>query len=119
MSRKAREKKIKDHYLKIVEWSKEDKCYVGTAPELILGGVHGPDEKKVFVELCQVVSEAIALLEKEGRPLPQAASQKKYSGKILLRLPPSWHKLLTLKAMQKGESVNKLIQSQLLMTSQI
>lgn len=107
-------KRNKDHYLKIVEWSKEDRCYVGTAPGLILGGVHGRDEKKVFAELCKIVSEAIELLRKEGRPLPRATTRKKYSGKILLRLSPSWHKLLTIKAMQKGESVNKLISSQLI-----
>ncbi len=107
-------KKNKDSYLKVVEWSKEDHCYVGTAPGLILGGVHGRNEKKVFAELCKVVSEVLSLLQKEGRPLPQATSHKKYSGKILLRLSPSWHKLLTLKAMQKGESINKLISSRLM-----
>ena len=26
-------------YAKIVEWSEEDACYVGSAPGLILGGV--------------------------------------------------------------------------------
>ena len=36
--------KAGDQYLKIVEWSEEDGCYVGTCPGLMLGGVHGDDE---------------------------------------------------------------------------
>ena len=35
-------------YVKLVEWSDEDECYVGSAPRLIYGGCHGPDEKAVF-----------------------------------------------------------------------
>ena len=57
-------------YAKVVEWSEEDQCYVGTSPGLILGGVHGPDERAVFDELCRVVEEAIALYREDGKPLP-------------------------------------------------
>jgi len=48
-------------YVKIVEWSEEDQCYVGSAPGLIYGGCHGDNEKQVFDELCHIVEEAIAL----------------------------------------------------------
>ena len=106
-------KKSGARYLKIVEWSKEDDCYIGLAPGLIIGGVHGKDQVKVFQELCKAVDEAIALLKKEGRRLPPATADKKYSGKILLRIPPDLHKVLTLKALQNEESVNHLIQEQL------
>ncbi len=61
--------KKNNHYLKIVEWSEKDHCYIGTAPGLILGGVHGKDEKKVFQELCQAVDEALHLIEKEGESM--------------------------------------------------
>ena len=40
-------------YAKIVEWSVEDQCYIGSAPGLILGGCHGEDETEVFKELCE------------------------------------------------------------------
>jgi len=45
-------------YAKIVEWSEEDQCYVGSSPGLIYGGCHGFDDKMVFDELCQVVVES-------------------------------------------------------------
>ena len=106
-------KKASDDYLKIVEWSEEDQYYVGTAPGLIIGGVHGKNQKKVFDDLCKAVEEAIRILQKEGRPLPATTVNKKYSGKIALRIPPQLHKTLAAKAFQAGESVNKLIQHEL------
>ena len=61
-------------YAKIVEWSEEDQCYIGSSPTLIYGGCHGPDEIAVFAELCSAVEEAIALYHSDGKPLPPATS---------------------------------------------
>ena len=61
-------------YAKIVEWSEEDQCYVGSAPGLLYGGCHGPDEQAVFAELCRVVEEAIALYKRDNKPLPPSTS---------------------------------------------
>lgn len=69
-------------YAKIVEWSEEDQCYVGSSPGLIYAGCHGADEVEVFERLCQVVEEAIALHVAEGRPLPAATSGKDYANKM-------------------------------------
>ena len=102
-----------DGYLKVVEWSEEDQCYVGTAPGLIIGGVHGKNQEKVFKELCAVVEEAIAAFRKEGKPLPPETADKDFSGKIALRIPPSLHKKIAIKAQQNGESINRFIQEQL------
>jgi predicted RNase H-like HicB family nuclease len=69
-------------YVKIVEWSDEDQCYVGSAPGLIYGGCHGLDETAVFAELCQLVEEAIELYKEDGRPLPPATSGRDYANKL-------------------------------------
>ncbi len=69
-------------YAKIVEWSEEDQCYVGSSPGLILGGCHGPDEKAVFAELCDVVEETVALYKRDGKPLPPATSGRDYANKM-------------------------------------
>ena len=66
-------------YVKIVEWSDEDQCFVGSSPGLIYGGCHGPDEVAVFEELCQVVEDAIALYHADGRPLPPATSGRDFA----------------------------------------
>jgi predicted RNase H-like HicB family nuclease len=62
--------KESDQYLKIVRWSVEDGCYVGTAPGFMRGGCHGPDERKVYAELCDIVDEVIASMKTDGDPLP-------------------------------------------------
>ena len=62
------------HYVKLIEWSNEDNCFVGSCPGLFYGGCHGDNERTVFDELCQIVEETIELYEKEGRPLPPSTS---------------------------------------------
>lgn len=57
-------------YVKMVEWSEDDQCYVGSCPELFFGGCHGPDEVEVFRELCELVDEVIARSQAAGNPLP-------------------------------------------------
>ena len=70
-------------YVKIVEWSDTDQCFVGSCPGLLYGGCHGDDEKEVFAELCDIVEEAIELYEKDGKPLPAPTSGKDYANKML------------------------------------
>ncbi|PKB83141.1 MAG: hypothetical protein BZY88_02860 [SAR202 cluster bacterium Io17-Chloro-G9] len=69
-------------YVKIVEWSDEDQCYVGSAPGLIYGGCHGDHEKKVFDELCHIVDDLIEVYRTEGKPLPPATSGRDYANKM-------------------------------------
>jgi predicted RNase H-like HicB family nuclease len=69
-------------YAKIVEWSDEDRCYVGSAPGLLLGGCHGEEERAVFEELCQIVEETIALYERDGKPLPPSTSGRDFANRM-------------------------------------
>ncbi len=66
------------NYVKIVEWSEEDNCYVGSCPGLIYGGCHGENEKEVFEELCIIVEEAIDIYKKDGKSLPPATAGRDY-----------------------------------------
>jgi predicted RNase H-like HicB family nuclease len=63
-----------DRYVKIVEWSEEDQCYVGSSPGLMLGGCHGDDQQQVFQELCQIIEEMVDLYHQDGKPLPPSTS---------------------------------------------
>ena len=98
--------KKSDEHLKIVEWSDEDRCYIGRCPELMFGGVHGKNEQKVFAELCQAIDEWIALAEKDGDELPAGMAGKRYSGKFNLRLDERLHERLTIQAVKEGKSLN-------------
>jgi predicted HicB family RNase H-like nuclease len=95
-----------DRYLKLVEWSDEDECYVGTCPGLMLGGIHGGDEAKVYKELCQAVDEWIRIHEQDGDPLPPATAGKDYSGKFVVRVGKDLHRQLAVQALHDGQSLN-------------
>lgn len=69
-------------YAKIVEWSDEDQCYVGSSPGLIFGGCHGSDEKEVFARLCDIVEEAIELYKQDGKPLPPPTAGRDFANKM-------------------------------------
>ena len=99
--------KKSDQYLKIVEWSEEDHCYVGTCPGLMLGGIHGDDETRVYKELCQAVEEWIDIYEQDGVPLPDATAGKEYSGKFVVRVGRDLHKALAIGAMRNNKSLNE------------
>jgi predicted RNase H-like HicB family nuclease len=69
-------------YAKIVEWSEEDQCFVGSSPGLIYGGCHGQDEREVFDQLCQIVEEAIELYKSDSRPLPPPTAGRDFANKM-------------------------------------
>lgn len=98
--------KASDRYIKLVEWSDEDQCYVGTCPGLMLGGVHGDDEAMVYKELCLVVEEWIKIYATDGDSLPEPTAGKEYSGKFAVRVGRDLHKILALYALRSGESLN-------------
>ncbi|MCU0245566.1 MAG: hypothetical protein MUC42_03270 [Bryobacter sp.] len=70
-------------YVKIVEWSEEDQCFVGSCPGLLFGGCHGADERAVFEQLCAAVEEAIDLYKQDGKPLPPPTSGRDYATRLL------------------------------------
>src|SRR5690606_1545558 len=96
-------------YIKLVEWSDEDHCFIGSAPPLIGQSCHGATEAAVLKELNQIVEEWIVTLMTSGKPLPPATANKEYSGKFLVRIPPAVHKRAALKAAARGESLNQFV----------
>lgn len=107
--------KKSDAYLKIVEWSDEDNCYVGSALPLIGPCCHGDDEATVYRMLCQIVDEWIQIHEAESRLPPESLLQpdKEYSGRFLLRVDPQLHKALAIHSVKEGKSLNAYVADRL------
>jgi predicted HicB family RNase H-like nuclease len=105
--------KASDRYLKLVEWSDADQCYIGSAPGLIGPCCHGKNETDVYKKLCKIVEEWVALYKKEGRELPEAFAEKEFSGKFVIRVGEDLHKALAIKAIKVGESLNTYCTNQL------
>jgi predicted HicB family RNase H-like nuclease len=100
--------KEKDKYLKIVEWSEEDQCYVGAVPGWIGKCCHGSDKLNVYRELCAIIDEWIEIYKKDGRPLAPPTN-KKYSGKFVLRAGSDLHQALAVRALNEGNSLNNFV----------
>lgn len=92
------------HYQKLVYWSDEDGCFIGQCPALFMGGVHGDDEVKVYADLAQAVAEHLAILRNDGKDAPPGDVQA-FSGKLTLRIKPSLHRALALRATASGDSL--------------
>lgn len=93
-------------YIKIVEWSDEDRCFIGSAPPLIGPCCHGKKEEDVYWQLRGIVEEWVAVYNNEGKKLPEPSAGKEYSGKFVLRVGSELHRLLAVRALQKGDSLN-------------
>jgi predicted RNase H-like HicB family nuclease len=62
---------MKAGYLKFVQWNAEDGVYVGYCPDLFIGGVcHGKDERRVYAELCSLVTNEIEDLRRQRQNIP-------------------------------------------------
>ena len=100
-------------YLKLVEWSDKDGCFVGSAPPIIGPCCHGRTEAEVMAQLSVIVEEWVEVMLGDGHPLPKGTAGKKYSGQFVVRLAPELHKKASLKALARGESLNQYVASAL------
>jgi predicted HicB family RNase H-like nuclease len=101
------------HYLKLVEWSEEDQCYLGSSPGFLGPCCHGKDETKVYKQLGQIIEDWIERYKKENKPLPESFASKHFSGKFVLRVGEDLHKALAIKATLAEESMNTYCTKQL------
>ena len=58
-------------YIKIVEWSNEDECFIGYCPGIIGPCCHGDDEVEVYRQLCEIVDELLDRAQKKNKSFPR------------------------------------------------
>jgi predicted HicB family RNase H-like nuclease len=104
--------KAKD-FMKVVEWSEEDGCFIGSAPPLVGQCCHGDTEEDVYRQLAVIVPDVIETYERRGFALPEAAANKNYSGKFVVRVNPEVHKAAAIRAMLERRSLNSYIEAAL------
>jgi len=109
MKTKSEIKGIARRYLKVIEWSDEDNCFIGSAPPIIGQACHGKTETEVLKQLNTIVEELVETLIRDGHPLPSPNSKKRYSGKFVARVSPQLHRKAALKAEARGVSLNQFV----------
>lgn len=108
---KRRKSELK-YRLEIV-WRAKDDCYVVNVPELPGCMTHGDSIEEALKNAYEAVGVYVESLRKRRLPIPTPLSEKKFSGKIPLRIDPNLHRDLAVQAEIEGVSVNKLIETRL------
>ena len=102
-----------DRYSYRVIWSDKDDEYLGLCAEFpSLSWLAGTPEA-ALKGIRRVVAEGIKIMEADGDSIPEPLSNKKYSGKFSVRIPPEVHRNLSIQAAEEGVSLNRLISARL------
>ena len=102
-----------DRYTYRVTWSEEDSEYVGLCVEFPSLSWLAAVPEEALQGIRQVVADVVADLEANQEAAPQPMAIKSYSGKLLIRIPPTLHRRLSLEAAEAGISLNRLASDKL------
>lgn len=102
-----------NHYTYRVTWSPEDGEHVGLCAEFSSLSWLAPTPEKALAGIRRVVGEVVADMQKAGEPVPDPLSEKQYSGRFMVRVPPQVHRVLATEAAEQGVSINRLVSAKL------
>ena len=69
----------------------------------------GDTLKEIMQDFQDAMSEWLQLNLKLGRTIPKPLKSRRYSGKVILRMPPALHESLMFKSTQQGVSLNQYL----------
>jgi len=102
-------RRLSARFPRLIEWSDDDGCFVGSAPPLVGQCCHGKTEADVATQLAVIVDDLMQDVLDGKMPLPKGEAGKTYSGKFVVRIPTALHKKIALKAQARGESLNQYV----------
>jgi predicted HicB family RNase H-like nuclease len=102
-----------DRYTYRITWSEDDEEYVGLCAEFPRLSWLARNPEDTLRGIRRIVAKAVADMRKNREDPPSPLSNRPYSGKFLVRIPPEVHRELTMKAAEEGISLNRLISSKL------
>ena len=102
-----------DRYSYRITWSEDDKQYAGLCVEFPSLSWLAEDQEAALKGIRKVVEDVIKDMKISGESPPPPLSNKKFSGKFIVRIPPEVHRDLTRKAAEEGISLNRLVSSKL------
>ena len=102
-----------DHYTYRITWSAEDGEHVGLCAEFPLLSWLAPTAGEALVGIQDMVREILADMRGTGESPPRPFSDRRYSGKFVVRIPPETHRDLAIQAAEQGVSLNRLVSARL------
>jgi len=103
----------RDHYTYRVTWSADDLEYIGLCAEFPSLSWLDESPQAALAGIMQLIADAISDMEKNGEEIPRPFSERTYSGRFMVRIPPDTHRALALKAAESGASINRIVSEKL------
>lgn len=98
-----------NRYTYRAEWSASHGEYVGRCIELPWLSKWAPTMQEAMAAIEQAADEFIASREADGGYIPVAITDRKYSGRFLVRTSPSLHARLAVEAAEQNVSMNQWV----------
>lgn len=96
--------------LKLVRWSEEDNCFVGSLPDICGDCCHGKDEVEVYKQLRNIAEDWVSIYNEDNEELPEPLASKEFSGTFTLRVGRDLHQKVALKASLEDRSINNYLE---------
>ena len=101
------------HYTYRVTWSPEDNEHVALCAEFPSLSWLAKTPESALKGIQKVVADVVADMLASGEAVPDALSERNYSGEFRVRIPPMVHRQLALMAAEQGVSLNRLASAKL------
>ena len=103
---------MKDQHLSVT-WSAEDGEHVGLCAEFPSLSWLAATPEASLKGIRKVVAQTVEDLRQSGEEVPESFSDRRYSGRFMVRLPPEVHRGLATQAAEEGVSLNRLVSAKL------
>ncbi|NRA89547.1 MAG: toxin-antitoxin system HicB family antitoxin [Simkaniaceae bacterium] len=102
-----------NHYTYRVSWSPEDEEYVAQCAEFQSLSFLADTQEEALKGITDLVHDVIKDMTDNNESIPAPFSERKYTGKFQLRIPPELHRDLVIKSAEENVSLNRYISSKL------
>ena len=101
------------HYTYRVSWSAEDGEFVATCLELPSLSWLDTTQAKALSGIKKVVDSVVADMSADGEEVPVPFGERRYSGRFNVRISPTLHRELAMKAADHRMSLNRFVSDRL------
>lgn len=102
-----------DNYTYRITWSEEDREYIGLCAEFPSLSWLAKTQESALQGIINLVAEVVSDMRANNENIPQPIATKRFSGKLLVRIPPEVHRELTIQAAEAGVSINRIVSAKL------
>lgn len=106
---------MSQHYSYRVVFSREDGEWVGLCTEFPSLSHLAASQVEAMQGIASLVAAVVEEMTEAGEPLPEAMSDRRYSGSFVTRVPEQLHRALAIEAAEAGISLNRLVSYKLSM----